>query len=235
MLLTQEHSERSSVEQSCFNFVHGIRPNATHRNPSLVQTCSFPAVFCGVRVGPHRARRRLHEAARARHRSGRGRELRAARQARPAAGVPAAPVPPAVVHVRLDQGEPVGLDPKRLPRTPCLPQSSWVTRTFVPHCVPRIFWRRVWNSLEPQQDNHSARNLRQKQSFHRFSGVQVKNKPSFLFSVQCSKSCETGFRTREIKCMDEAQRPSTQCPLEEKPETRQTCNAMPCPTTLPGR
>ncbi|XP_076464962.1 uncharacterized protein LOC143296873 [Babylonia areolata] len=51
--------------------------------------------------------------------------------------------------------------------------------------------------------------------------------------TQCSRSCGTGQRTREIKCLDPQQRPSSQCPLADKPVSREACNTASCVTTPP--
>lgn len=57
---------------------------------------------------------------------------------------------------------------------------------------------------------------------------------SFMFSVhcnlylQCSKSCGTGYRTREVKCLDPNQQPSAECPARSKPRTREPCNTQSC-------
>ncbi|XP_059150536.1 thrombospondin type-1 domain-containing protein 4-like [Physella acuta] len=48
---------------------------------------------------------------------------------------------------------------------------------------------------------------------------------------QCSQSCETGYRTRETKCLDAEQKPSDQCPLQSRPRTRDPCNTQPCTST----
>ncbi|KAK7492583.1 hypothetical protein BaRGS_00016249, partial [Batillaria attramentaria] len=41
---------------------------------------------------------------------------------------------------------------------------------------------------------------------------------------ECSQSCGTGQRTREVKCLDAQQQPSGDCPLGDKPRTREPCN-----------
>lgn len=48
--------------------------------------------------------------------------------------------------------------------------------------------------------------------------------------VECSRSCDTGLRLREVKCLDENQEPSQSCDPLEKPETRQSCNTQKCPS-----
>lgn len=46
--------------------------------------------------------------------------------------------------------------------------------------------------------------------------------------LQCSRSCDTGLRTREVKCLDANEDLSQSCAAEEKPELKQTCNTNPC-------
>ena len=50
----------------------------------------------------------------------------------------------------------------------------------------------------------------------------------FIILFQCSKSCNTGIRTREVKCLDDLQHIATACDTAEKPAIRQTCNTQPC-------
>ncbi|GFO47860.1 A disintegrin and metalloproteinase with thrombospondin motifs 16 [Plakobranchus ocellatus] len=45
---------------------------------------------------------------------------------------------------------------------------------------------------------------------------------------QCSKTCDTGHRSREVKCLSPEQTPSDQCPLEARPKTRDSCNKQRC-------
>ncbi|KAK2168208.1 hypothetical protein LSH36_19g03030 [Paralvinella palmiformis] len=51
--------------------------------------------------------------------------------------------------------------------------------------------------------------------------------------TECSKSCGTGFKTREVKCLSADRRPSSLCDLTLKPDTRQTCNMLRCPKSRP--
>lgn len=45
---------------------------------------------------------------------------------------------------------------------------------------------------------------------------------------QCSESCGSGVQRREVKCLDEAQKPALGCTSATKPDTRQTCNTQSC-------
>lgn len=45
---------------------------------------------------------------------------------------------------------------------------------------------------------------------------------------QCSASCGTGFKTREVKCMDPDLIHSVECTANYKPSRRQTCNTDSC-------
>ncbi|GFR59853.1 thrombospondin type-1 domain-containing protein 4 [Elysia marginata] len=45
---------------------------------------------------------------------------------------------------------------------------------------------------------------------------------------KCSKSCGTGIRTREVKCVDASFTPSADCAKDKKPSRRQPCNTQPC-------
>ncbi|CAM9903233.1 unnamed protein product [Lampetra planeri] len=44
----------------------------------------------------------------------------------------------------------------------------------------------------------------------------------------CSKSCETGFRVREVRCLDDSIAPSSSCDAELKPSNREDCNTQAC-------
>ncbi|OWF45972.1 Thrombospondin type-1 domain-containing protein 4 [Mizuhopecten yessoensis] len=46
--------------------------------------------------------------------------------------------------------------------------------------------------------------------------------------TQCSKSCETGTRTREIKCLDPKLHPNSACPVGSRPSRRSACNKQSC-------
>ncbi|KAK3772849.1 hypothetical protein RRG08_017413 [Elysia crispata] len=48
---------------------------------------------------------------------------------------------------------------------------------------------------------------------------------------QCSKSCGTGVRTREVKCIDSTFTLSADCVKDEKPSRRQSCSTEPCVVT----
>ncbi|XP_033749508.1 ADAMTS-like protein 4 isoform X2 [Pecten maximus] len=45
---------------------------------------------------------------------------------------------------------------------------------------------------------------------------------------QCSKSCDTGTRTREIKCLDPKLHPNSACPVTSRPSRRSACNKQSC-------
>ncbi|XP_060064092.1 ADAMTS-like protein 4 [Ylistrum balloti] len=45
---------------------------------------------------------------------------------------------------------------------------------------------------------------------------------------QCSKSCDTGTRTREIKCLDPKLQPNSACPVTSRPSRRSACNKQSC-------
>ncbi|XP_067871311.1 thrombospondin type-1 domain-containing protein 4-like [Heterodontus francisci] len=44
----------------------------------------------------------------------------------------------------------------------------------------------------------------------------------------CSKSCEGGFRVREVRCLGDDMIASDRCDLHQKPEEHQSCNNKPC-------
>ncbi|CAG5116958.1 unnamed protein product, partial [Candidula unifasciata] len=46
---------------------------------------------------------------------------------------------------------------------------------------------------------------------------------------RCSKTCGTGSRTREVRCLDPDQNDADDCPLEARPRTRESCNTHSCP------
>ncbi|KAJ8304410.1 hypothetical protein KUTeg_017993 [Tegillarca granosa] len=46
--------------------------------------------------------------------------------------------------------------------------------------------------------------------------------------TQCSVSCGTGTKTREIKCLDSELQPSTSCDQSKRPSRRHTCNTQDC-------
>ncbi|BFY99091.1 hypothetical protein BsWGS_02131 [Bradybaena similaris] len=45
---------------------------------------------------------------------------------------------------------------------------------------------------------------------------------------ECSHSCDTGVKTREVKCLDDNWTPSPDCDKNLKPSRRQPCNTQPC-------
>ncbi|XP_012940226.2 thrombospondin type-1 domain-containing protein 4 [Aplysia californica] len=56
-------------------------------------------------------------------------------------------------------------------------------------------------------------------------------KPQWYMTAwsECSKSCGTGVRTREAKCLDSTLTASPDCDKSHKPNRRQSCNKQPCP------
>ncbi|XP_010284721.1 PREDICTED: thrombospondin type-1 domain-containing protein 4-like, partial [Phaethon lepturus] len=44
----------------------------------------------------------------------------------------------------------------------------------------------------------------------------------------CSKSCEGGFRVREVRCLSDDMTASTQCDPQLKPEEKEPCNTQDC-------
>lgn len=50
---------------------------------------------------------------------------------------------------------------------------------------------------------------------------------------ECSQSCGTGHRTREVRCLDPQQEASSDCDLADKPRTREPCNTERCTTPDP--
>ncbi|XP_062897718.1 thrombospondin type-1 domain-containing protein 4 [Mobula hypostoma] len=45
---------------------------------------------------------------------------------------------------------------------------------------------------------------------------------------ECSKSCQGGVQTREVRCLDDASYPSSQCPEQERPLEQRVCHTHPC-------
>lgn len=45
---------------------------------------------------------------------------------------------------------------------------------------------------------------------------------------QCSASCGTGTKTREVRCMDPELAPSSTCTANKKPSQQNICNTQPC-------
>ncbi|XP_070543141.1 thrombospondin type-1 domain-containing protein 4-like isoform X2 [Ptychodera flava] len=52
---------------------------------------------------------------------------------------------------------------------------------------------------------------------------------------ECSKTCGSGHRTREVKCLDGEKQNSLSCDENKKPHARHSCNTTPCPTVAPKR
>lgn len=48
---------------------------------------------------------------------------------------------------------------------------------------------------------------------------------------KCSKSCDLGHRTREVKCLDNQRKPNLACNIRIKPSTRESCNLQSCGMT----
>ena len=49
---------------------------------------------------------------------------------------------------------------------------------------------------------------------------------------QCSKSCGTGIKQRDVKCLDSDLTPDSCCLAEDKPVLRPTCNTQTCDMPL---
>lgn len=45
---------------------------------------------------------------------------------------------------------------------------------------------------------------------------------------QCSKTCEGGFRVREVRCLSDDMLPSEGCDEQLRPAEREDCNPEPC-------
>lgn len=55
------------------------------------------------------------------------------------------------------------------------------------------------------------------------------------FCSQCSQSCGKGLQVREVRCLTEDKRHSSDCDPGTKPEQEQTCNVVPCSPQPSGR
>lgn len=49
-----------------------------------------------------------------------------------------------------------------------------------------------------------------------------------FFAIQCSKSCQGGFRVREVRCLSDDMAPGSLCDPQLKPEERESCNPQDC-------
>lgn len=47
-------------------------------------------------------------------------------------------------------------------------------------------------------------------------------------SRQCSRSCDGGYRIREVRCLSDSVAPSDHCDPRLTPESREECNKQPC-------
>jgi hypothetical protein len=47
--------------------------------------------------------------------------------------------------------------------------------------------------------------------------------------LKCSRTCDFGLKTREVKCIDGNNEPCTDCDELTKPNTREPCNLRDCP------
>lgn len=56
----------------------------------------------------------------------------------------------------------------------------------------------------------------------------------FFIPSQCSKTCSTGLRFREVKCY-QGEALGQGCDPASKPEARMTCQLQLCPTDTPGK
>lgn len=46
--------------------------------------------------------------------------------------------------------------------------------------------------------------------------------------TQCSKSCQGGFRVREVRCLSDDMTLSNLCDPQLKPEEKESCNPQDC-------
>ena len=51
---------------------------------------------------------------------------------------------------------------------------------------------------------------------------------SLFLTPQCSRSCNTGYRVREVRCLADNISPSDRCDPTLTPESREECNKHPC-------
>lgn len=49
-----------------------------------------------------------------------------------------------------------------------------------------------------------------------------------LLYIQCSKTCEGGFRVREVRCLSDDMMSSDACDQQLKPAEKEDCNPEPC-------
>lgn len=54
------------------------------------------------------------------------------------------------------------------------------------------------------------------------------NNPFSFCPIQCSKSCQGGFRVREVRCLSDDMTLSNLCDPQLKPEERESCNTQDC-------
>ena len=50
------------------------------------------------------------------------------------------------------------------------------------------------------------------------------------FLGQCTASCGSGQRSRDVKCLDSNKRPSSGCTISTKPPVREPCKRRDCPS-----
>ena len=50
----------------------------------------------------------------------------------------------------------------------------------------------------------------------------------FIYLFQCSKTCGTGTKSRDILCLDSGLLPTSSCLSSDKPTVRRTCNTQSC-------
>lgn len=60
------------------------------------------------------------------------------------------------------------------------------------------------------------------------SPENVRHLIRWLWSPQCSRSCQGGMQTREVQCLSGNQTLSSRCPPHLRPSRKRPCNSQPC-------
>lgn len=66
------------------------------------------------------------------------------------------------------------------------------------------------------------------------SPENVRHLIRWLWSPQCSRSCQGGMQTREVQCLSGNQTLSSRCPPHLRPSRKRPCNSQPC-NQRPGK